>query len=330
MALRAAALLAAGGGSRFKGEAHKLLASINGRPVWQWAMDAVADGEFDVLIVVTGSVELDLAADVVECHNPMWAQGQATSLRCAIGAAADAGAESLTVGLADQPNIPTSAWHAVGYAPAQHQIVVATYDGNAGPHPVRLAREIWSLLPKNGDEGARHLIQTHPELVHRVACKGSPADIDTVDDLSRVADLQRVTQLLGREPEGEFEVAVRDADGEPLVLRNAPLMHNGRPMPTLYWLAGKSRLRDVSRLEAAGGVRAAEAEVDAVELAAAHSRYSAERDRRLPNDYVGPRPSGGVAGTRQGVKCLHAHYAYYLAGGDDPVGRWVAARLENP
>jgi hypothetical protein len=34
-----------------------------------------------------------------------------------------------------------------------------------------------------------------------------------------------------------------------------------------------------------------------------------------------------VAGTRRGVKCLHAHYAWHLAGGDDPVGRWVAARL---
>ena len=28
-----------------------------------------------------------------------------------------------------------------------------------------------------------------------------------------------------------------------------------------------------------------------------------------------------------GVKCLHAHYAWHLAGGDDPVGRWVAERL---
>jgi exopolyphosphatase/guanosine-5'-triphosphate,3'-diphosphate pyrophosphatase len=27
------------------------------------------------------------------------------------------------------------------------------------------------------------------------------------------------------------------------------------------------------------------------------------------------------------VKCLHAHYAYYLAGGDDPIGRWVAREL---
>jgi hypothetical protein len=29
------------------------------------------------------------------------------------------------------------------------------------------------------------------------------------------------------------------------------------------------------------------------------------------------------------VKCLHAHYAYLLAGGDDPVGRWVEQRLRD-
>jgi hypothetical protein len=27
--------------------------------------------------------------------------------------------------------------------------------------------------------------------------------------------------------------------------------------------------------------------------------------------------------------CLHAHYAFFLAGGDDPVGRWVAQRLRD-
>jgi hypothetical protein len=30
-----------------------------------------------------------------------------------------------------------------------------------------------------------------------------------------------------------------------------------------------------------------------------------------------------------GVKCLHAHYAHFLAGGDDPVGRWVHDRLDE-
>lgn len=140
-------------------------------------------------------------------------------------------------------------------------------------------------------------------------------------------DAERVTALLGREPEGTFEVVVRDAGGEPLVLRNAPVMFNGRPMPTLYWLIGKDALRRVSQLEAAGGVRAAEAEIPAAQVAAAHARYAAERDAAMPAGHTGPRPSGGVAGTREGVKCLHAHYAYFLAGGDDPVGRWVADRL---
>ncbi len=140
-------------------------------------------------------------------------------------------------------------------------------------------------------------------------------------------DAERVAALLGREPEGTFEVVVRDAGGEPLVLRNAPVMFNGRPMPTLYWLIGKDALRRVSQLEAAGGVRAAEAEIPAAQVAAAHARYAAERDAAMPAGHTGPRPSGGVAGTREGVKCLHAHYAYFLAGGDDPVGRWVADRL---
>ena len=77
-----------------------------------------------------------------------------------------------------------------------------------------------------------------------------------------------------------------------------------------------------------GGRRApAAAAVDADELARAHARYAAERDAALPDDYSGPRPSGGVGGTRRGVKCLHAHLAWHLAGGDDPVGRWVAERL---
>src|SRR5206468_13085078 len=35
-----------------------------------------------------------------------------------------------------------------------------------------------------------------------------------------------------------------------------------------------------------------------------------------------------VGGTRRGIKCLHAHYANHIAGGDDVVGRWVAERIE--
>lgn len=142
------------------------------------------------------------------------------------------------------------------------------------------------------------------------------------------ADLEAVEALLGRPVQGDFEVVVRHDDGSPVVLRNAPLLHDGTPMPTRYWLVGEPERTLVSRLEADGGVRAAEAEVDPDRLAAAHRRYAAERDAAIPAGHEGHRPSGGVGGTRVGVKCLHAHYAWYLAGGDDPVGRWVAERLE--
>ena len=100
-------------------------------------------------------------------------------------------------------------------------------------------------------------------------------------------------------------------------------------MPTRYWLVGKKESEAVSRLEAAGACAAAERAVDPEALAAAHAAYAQERDAALPPGHEGPRPSGGVGGTRQGVKCLHAHYAAFLAGFDDPVGRWVATRLRE-
>ena len=140
-------------------------------------------------------------------------------------------------------------------------------------------------------------------------------------------DVAALTARLGREPQAEFDVVVRDADGAPVVVRNAPFTRDGRPMPTRYWLVDPELNLRISQLEAAGGVREAQAAVDPVELRAAHDAYAAERDAQVPPGHTGPRPSGGVGGTRLGVKCLHAHYAYLLAGGDDPVGRWTATQL---
>ena len=143
------------------------------------------------------------------------------------------------------------------------------------------------------------------------------------------ADIAALTELLGREPRAEFDVVVRDVDGAPVVIRNAPLLHDGTPMPTRYWLVDPELSVAVSRLESRGGVRAAEHAVEPAELAAAHDAYAAERDAALAGEHEGPRPHGGVGGTATGVKCLHAHYAHYLAGGDDPVGRWVQEQLDS-
>lgn len=142
-------------------------------------------------------------------------------------------------------------------------------------------------------------------------------------------DRELVDELLGRPAQGSFEVVVRRDDGQPVVIRNEPFLDDGTPMPTRYWLVDPELRRRVGTLESEGGVRQAEREVDPGELAAAHDRYARERDAAIPADRSGPRPSGGVGGTARGVKCLHAHYAWHLAGGDDPVGRWVSEQLRD-
>jgi uncharacterized protein len=144
------------------------------------------------------------------------------------------------------------------------------------------------------------------------------------------SDLEAVTALLGRVPNGEFTVAVRRADGGPVVIANHPYLRSGEPMPTRYWLVDPEIRTLVSRLESQGGVRTAELEVDPEALRLAHARYAAERDALILKDQVGPRPYGGVGGTRRGVKCLHAHVAWWLAGGDDPVGEWVSSQVDLP
>lgn len=140
-------------------------------------------------------------------------------------------------------------------------------------------------------------------------------------------DVAAVAELLGRQPAGRFDVVVRADDGRPAVIANAPFLYDGTPMPTRYWLVDPALREVVSTLESTGGVRQAEGAVPMDEITSAHARYAAERDSLIPADHVGPRPSGGVGGTRQGVKCLHAHLAWWLTGADDPVGEWTARQI---
>lgn len=183
-----AALLAAGGGSRFTGPTHKLLALLDSRPVFRIALDHLVAAGFDHVVVITGAVELDLGDDrrgVAVVHNAAWEQGQAGSLQLAIATAREHGSDHIVVGLADQPFIPSSAWKAIATAPTDAPIVVATYDGRRGPNPVRLHRSTWSHLPTTGDEGARPLMRLRPDWIDEVACEGSAADIDTLEDLGQ-------------------------------------------------------------------------------------------------------------------------------------------------
>ncbi|HYU58752.1 MAG TPA: DUF501 domain-containing protein, partial [Actinomycetota bacterium] len=142
-------------------------------------------------------------------------------------------------------------------------------------------------------------------------------------------DRRAVEEALGKPPDIPFEVVARCPDGAPLVIRDAVRDPAGAPFPTRYWLACPEAVRSVSRLEAAGWIgrlnRRAESDPGfGAALSAAHAAYARERERAEP----GAGAWGGVGGTRRGVKCLHAHLAYHLAGGADPVGAWTAERTD--
>src|SRR5438045_1433693 len=92
-----------------------------------------------------------------------------------------------------------------------------------------------------------------------------------------MTDRAAVEALLGRPARSDVDVVVRSATGEPVVIRNPPILDDGTPMPTRFWLVGDEERRAVSGLEAEGGVRAAEAAVDHSDLERAHRAYASER-----------------------------------------------------
>jgi hypothetical protein len=140
-------------------------------------------------------------------------------------------------------------------------------------------------------------------------------------------DLAVVESLLGRPLDGRFAVVVRRSNGSPVVIENEPHLRDGTPMPTLYWLVDPELRDAVSRLEGDGGVHRYEDLVDPEQLKRAHVEYARRRTAAtVRTDLI--QAAGGVGGTRVGVKCLHAHLAYYLVGADDPVGALVAGELD--
>jgi len=180
----AAVVLAAGAGSRFAGNHHKLRTPVKGKPLVRHAVDAAREAGFDEVIVVEGAVELVdvLPDDVTVLRNDSWEQGMATSLHAAIRYAEMRRHHAVVVGLGDQPAVEPATW--VALREAESDLASAEFRGDWRP-PVRLASAMWASLPVSGDEGARALLRQRPEMVESVPCQGDPADVDTVEDLRR-------------------------------------------------------------------------------------------------------------------------------------------------
>ena len=120
--------------------------------------------------------------------------------------------------------------------------------------------------------------------------------------------------------------------GLPVAVEVPPVLDDGTPFPTRYWLTCPLAVKRVARLESEGEIKRLEErrlldpDFDAA-LAAAHARYESERDLVVAAG-ADRRPRGGVAGAVAGVKCLHAHYADHAAGNPNPVGIEVAEQVE--
>ncbi len=134
-----------------------------------------------------------------------------------------------------------------------------------------------------------------------------------------LADARAAEALLGRPSIVEFQVSVRCPAGGPAVLLDRPRDRRGRPFPTRNWLACRALAGAVSRLEAAGGVRALE---DDPAMSAALADAQAAHARLHDGHLI-----AGV-GDPAHVKCLHAQLAFALARGGGPIADWVAQRAD--
>lgn len=145
-------------------------------------------------------------------------------------------------------------------------------------------------------------------------------------------DRQVIEAQIGRPLRAESIVVSRCHLQLPVVIRVPPILDDGTPFPTLYWLTCPLATARVSRIESSGGVKRMDAKAASspefgAALELANTEYAAERDAMV-GDGVDPVPTGGIGGTSRTVKCLHAHYAHSRAGKDNPVGALVQEWIE--
>ncbi len=190
-------VLAAGSSSRL-GQPKQLL-DFEGRPLLQYAIDAMEQsGLYDVVVVL--GHRADEVADAVEAGpdtrivvNPDYAQGQATSLRTGLKAV-DERSEAAMVILGDQPAVNALMVRTIAetYQATGGKVVQATFGGKPN-HPTLFDRELWPALQAiEGDKGAREVLGKHPEWVVRVEFGGElPSDLDTWEDYERLTGRSR-------------------------------------------------------------------------------------------------------------------------------------------
>jgi molybdenum cofactor cytidylyltransferase len=176
-------VLAAGEGSRFEGGV-KQLAKLDGRPLLEHALAAIADLQPRVVVLghaadeILAQVDLQGASPVI-CDT--WSEGQSASLQTGIEALGDVDAAVVVLG--DQPRITRAAVAAVAAAAGAAR---ASYGGRPG-HPIRLPRELLGRATElRGDIGFRDILARVEIREVEVGALADPADVDTREELARL------------------------------------------------------------------------------------------------------------------------------------------------
>lgn len=129
---------------------------------------------------------------------------------------------------------------------------------------------------------------------------------------------------LGRAPRDLTGIAVRCPHGYPAVTETAPILAEGSPNPTLLYMTCPALAAMISRVEAAGGVRALRSacqdDNELREILEEITRAYQERRAALALEGASagvrdPRPGAGIGGPEspETASCLHAYGAALLA-----------------
>jgi molybdenum cofactor cytidylyltransferase len=163
--------------------------ALQGRPLVTWALEAArATDLHPVLLIVGRRADAVIAASppgVTAIHARGFRRGIAHSLRAALDALEGyVQVSAVCVGLADQPLIGAESYRRLVAAHAEGAtLAVATYEGRRA-NPVLIARPLWEAARAlEGDVGARALMGDHDVVEVDCTDTGSPADVDTLDDL---------------------------------------------------------------------------------------------------------------------------------------------------
>ena len=190
----AAAILAAGAGSRVGGEVPKPLLLLDGATLVFRALAAPrAAGLAPVLLVVGRDGDRVAAAappDVEVVWSPRWQDGISQSLHAAIehlGLRQDV--DAVCIGLADQPRVGAEAYRRLAGAHSRGAaLAVATY-GGARRNPVLIGRSLWPEAARlEGDAGARVLFARYGVVEVDCSDTGDPVDVDTLADLRALGE----------------------------------------------------------------------------------------------------------------------------------------------